>query len=100
MASTAPSDAEALTPISPGSASGLRRYPCSAAPERPSVAPIISPSSARGRRTSLMISAIASDLSENSAAMLSPKAIAAGPTVSESRNSASVAAANADTVRW
>ena len=52
MLITAPSAAIADTPSVPGSASGLRRYDCIAAPDMPSAKPITMPSRARGTRSS------------------------------------------------
>ena len=51
--STAPRLALELTPSSPGSASGLRSRPCSAAPDMPSDMPTRMASSTRGRRISV-----------------------------------------------
>ena len=48
----APTEAACGAPNSAGSASGLRSRPCSAAPDRPNVAPIRIASSVRGRRMS------------------------------------------------
>lgn len=52
IAETTAAAAPALTPSRPGSASGLRVRACITAPERPSAAPTISPSTVRGTRTS------------------------------------------------
>src|SRR5688572_20424234 len=52
MLRTAPSAAIADTPNVPGSASGLRRYDCIAAPDMPSAAPMMIASNARGTRSS------------------------------------------------
>ena len=60
IAVTAPSAALDDTPTTPGSASGLRKYPCSTAPDRPSTAPIARPSTARGKRSSNRIAALVS----------------------------------------
>lgn len=51
MAETTAADAPALTPSSPGSASGLRVSACITAPARPSALPTISPRTVRGIRT-------------------------------------------------
>ena len=51
IARTAPSDAPVDTPRMPGSASGLRKRPWSAAPATASPPPTTNPSSARGKRT-------------------------------------------------
>ena len=50
MVMPAASAAPLLTPIKPGSASGLRNRPCISAPDRPSPAPAASPKNRRGRR--------------------------------------------------
>ena len=50
MASTAPTEAPLDTPMMPGSASGLLKMPCRTAPEMPSPAPTMRPTSVRGRR--------------------------------------------------
>ena len=50
MASTAPTDAPLDTPMMPGSASGLLKIPWSTAPDMPSPAPTIRPTSVRGKR--------------------------------------------------
>src|SRR3569623_83105 len=52
MKSTAPSPAPDETPTSPGPASGLRKRPCSTAPETARPAPISAPISIRGKRMS------------------------------------------------
>src|ERR1700723_2462922 len=53
---TAPNAAPAETPSRPGSAKGLRVTPCSTAPDNPNAAPTSSASTARGRRSCVMIS--------------------------------------------
>jgi hypothetical protein len=56
MASPAPSPALADTPSTPGSARGLRRSPCNAAPARPRAAPTRAASTTRGARMDQRIS--------------------------------------------
>ena len=51
----APAEAPAVTPISDGSASGLRNSPCVIAPQTASMEPISAASSARGNRIWLTI---------------------------------------------
>ena len=52
MTPVAASDAAAETPSTPGSASGFRNRPWSAAPDAPSAAPAVNAAAARGRRIS------------------------------------------------
>ena len=52
IATTAPKPAEDVTPVTPGSASGLRNSPCNAAPLAPNAPPTTSASNARGKRIS------------------------------------------------
>ena len=54
---TTAADAPALTPSSPGSASGLRVSACISAPASPSATPTAIPSSVRGTRRSRTIAA-------------------------------------------
>lgn len=50
MTVTLPREAPAVMPMSPGSARGLRRMPCRAAPERAKAIPAARPSRSRGKR--------------------------------------------------
>ena len=79
---TAPNAAEPDTPINPGSASGLRKYPCIAAPAMPRLAPISTARIARGNRISRITSVKAPPLSTTKARRLSTGPMSAGPNTS------------------
>lgn len=75
-----PRDAPALTPKRPGSASGLRVWPCMRAPPSPRQAPAARPSSVRGTRWLVMTVALSLSRPPNSAPMISEGGMARLPT--------------------
>ena len=98
ITSAAAAAAACGAPNSAGSASGLRSRPCSAAPDRPSVAPISAASSVRGRRMSRTMMP-AGPSPENRPAIAARGDRPAGPTMSESTASATISAARAKLMR-
>ena len=93
-ARTAPSAADEDTPISPGSASGLRKKPCIAAPDRPRTAPTSRPRMARGRRISCITRTTGPPSPRNRAVRLSANPRAAGPISKEAAKSTATSAAS------
>src|ERR1700678_467455 len=80
---TAPNAAPAETPSRPGSAKGLRVTPCSTAPDNPNAAPTSSASTARGRRSCVMISVARSGSRDHSPCHTSATGSQTRPAISE-----------------
>ena len=83
ITSTAPNAADCGAPNSDGDASGLRSSPCSAAPERPRMAPIANARMARGSRISCTMIRCSSLPPPNSACDTVSGDSRTGPTPSE-----------------
>ena len=77
MAITTAHDAPASTPSSPGSASGLRVWPCIRAPATPSAMPTAMASTVRGTRSACTIVAASDPSSWNSTSTTVPSGIGA-----------------------
>ena len=98
MTSAAAAAAACGAPNRAGSASGLRKSPCSAAPDSPSVAPISAASSVRGRRMSRTMMP-AGPSPESSPAIAARGDSPAGPTINEMIASTRIRAAKAISMR-
>src|SRR5688500_5635247 len=85
---TAPSDAPADTPSSPGSARGLRVKPCNTAPHRPSVPPTAIASTVRGNLSSVTISDASVACGEKSPSHISAGLTHTRPASKETTDSA------------
>ena len=94
ITSAAAAAAACGAPNSAGSASGLRSSPCSAAPERPSVAPIRPASIVRGKRMSRTMMP-AGPSPDRSPAIAARGESPAGPTISETMARTRISAASA-----